>query len=505
MANSKSFLKGFLAVFVLCSIVLSSVCFVFASSDGSAVVSDQGDSLPDSDFLAPDLDDVSKLSFAQDIKAASATSYTVDDIYSLLNSALKGSSSSTTYSLPYIANRINTINSKVSSLDTNVATVVSRLLDISNALNGPSSVYNVLDALYYQTDSGNMVSASELLAYVWVHSDNIDSSLTSYLPVIQQALSSIDGHVQQVKSSVDSVKTSVDTLHSDFSSVLSSLGSNSWVSRSSTYYGCSDSFDGVYDTSVKTSPDLYFKFSCNPIVGNVVSRFLIPIVNNPITSYCDFDFYVLDTNSEWVFVPTDYYFEACYLYFYNIPVAPLNSTYIIHVSNPYNSIIPLKSNSLTFSYSYLANSVYSTLLRNSYSTLNQEKYLSSLSSLYASPDLVQAKANQQDYEDAVISEFTGSGSSAASLGDVADASDLSNALSSGLDSGGSVSNALVVLDPSGDFWSWFSQLNYYNINELHRSGYDRPSRSSGSDVPEVIDLYNQNLLVLQNLLGGDSK
>lgn len=120
---------------------------------------------------------------------------------------------------------------------------------------------------------------------------------------------------------------------------------------------------------------------------------------------------------------------------------------------------------------------------------NQNKILNDFKYLYASDDLVAAKQGQQNYEDQVIDDFTGSGSAAASGSDATSLKNISGSLKSGLDSGGSISGALGVFNDSSDLWKWFSQDNYNDIN-------GQPTRSDDG----IIDFYNINQEKLQELL-----
>lgn len=136
---------------------------------------------------------------------------------------------------------------------------------------------------------------------------------------------------------------------------------------------------------------------------------------------------------------------------------------------------------------------------------NQIDILNTFKELYASDDLIAAKQAQQQYEDQAIQDFTGNGSAAASSSDLNDLKQISGTVSSGLDSGGSVSNGLSVFDPNyqdingNRFWDWFSQDNYNNINNPNLNN----RRSSSQD--EIIDFYNQNQNEVLRLLGGENR
>lgn len=127
--------------------------------------------------------------------------------------------------------------------------------------------------------------------------------------------------------------------------------------------------------------------------------------------------------------------------------------------------------------------------------------LNTFKELYASDDLINAKENQQQYEDQIIEDFTGSGSAAAKASDATSAKDISSAVSSGLNSGGSINNSLTVFNSNSGFWGWFSQENSVLINTL--SSQNR-FRSSGSGSDWVLDdPYQRNAQELQSIIGGN--
>ena len=90
--------------------------------------------------------------------------------------------------------------------------------------------------------------------------------------------------------------------------------------------------------------------------------------------------------------------------------------------------------------------------------------------LYASDDLVAAKEAQQDYEDSAIADFTGSGSAAASLNDLGAMKNISSGVTSGLDTGYGVSDALNIFSTNSGFWDFFSQGVYDSINNVYVTG-----------------------------------
>lgn len=87
-----------------------------------------------------------------------------------------------------------------------------------------------------------------------------------------------------------------------------------------------------------------------------------------------------------------------------------------------------------------------------------------LADIYASNDVAQAKLNQQDYEDGAIADFTGSGTGAATTANKNDIKSISSTVKSGLNTGGSASNALGVFTFSGSNWDWFTSTTLHNLD-----------------------------------------
>ena len=126
--------------------------------------------------------------------------------------------------------------------------------------------------------------------------------------------------------------------------------------------------------------------------------------------------------------------------------------------------------------------------------------LQKLIDLYASDDLIDAKENQQQFEDQAINDFTGSGSASSSTSDINSLKGVSNTLKNGINTGGSVNNALSVFSDSNSIWDWFKQDNYNNINNQYNPNSNRLLRSnSGSD--DIIDFYHDNQIEVFESLG----
>lgn len=447
-------------------------------------------------FSWVDQDQVKVLEFSE--KAAAATTYTTTDIYNLLSSAMGSPSSSTTYSLPYLAYRTNQIY-------TRTGTISTTLTQIFDSLAGNGSAYNVLDSLYYQTQSGNTVSASELLAYIWVHSDNIDSALSSSLPFIQTALSNIDSSVDSVKSSVDSVNTSVST---GFTQLQSSLDQISWTTYTSSLTISSSPSSVV--TPVAREP-IYYIFTIPITSTETVYNFRLPYRVSAFYTPQPSDFeigYIYQGNA----VPIDRRVE---LVDYNA----LNSLLDIYVSDTrfyittspstymyYIKYTPSSTQTPVFNYSpaqfrYIQDSsidyytVYGWLRSRS-----DSDQLDKLVNALAPDKFVEAEAASEQVIDQALDDFTGNGAGAAKVSDSAAMSSVSGSVQSGLDTGASVSNATSVFNIGSDFWGWFTQSNSDFINNPYPAPSYVQTRGSGD---EVVDFLSGNDIELRDLLGGD--
>ena len=138
-------------------------------------------------------------------------------------------------------------------------------------------------------------------------------------------------------------------------------------------------------------------------------------------------------------------------------------------------------------YYYVSQLINTNNINNSMSSIFND--IHTLKELYASDDLINAKDSQQNYEDAAITDFTGSGSAAANSNDQGALKNVSSSIRNGLNSGGNVSNTLNVFNSNSGLWDWFTQSNYNDIN-------GEPTRGS----TEYIDFYSTNREELERLL-----
>lgn len=134
--------------------------------------------------------------------------------------------------------------------------------------------------------------------------------------------------------------------------------------------------------------------------------------------------------------------------------------------------------------------------------------LDKLVRMYASDDELSAKEAQASVENQSLSDFTGSGSAAASVGNVSDAKGIQNTVKNGLNTGGSVSNGLSIFNNDSSFWGWFSSdCASWFTTENNRSLMKTPIYNPDDTVliTTLPDIVGERDNEYYNLLGGDVK
>lgn len=126
--------------------------------------------------------------------------------------------------------------------------------------------------------------------------------------------------------------------------------------------------------------------------------------------------------------------------------------------------------------------------------------ISSLVSVYASSDLIQAKQAQQPVEDAVLSDFSGSGSESLKLSDIGTVKNTSGALKTLFNAGGDIVKVFNVLR----FSSMYGFFSNDVANETETWFNATTTRSSGSEFISDAD-YNLNLQRYLDSLTYDSR
>lgn len=345
--------------------------------------------------------------------------------------------------------------------------------------------------------------------------------INNALGLLDQKVDAIYNNTDYVETHLANINSNTDYVETHLSNIYSSLENIGWTNRNITY-----SYHQTLSDAVSQS---------NALTSNLSSRHIYIRVN-----FTDWDPYNDALNLVFPIIP---YFSD------TVPKGQMYIDNIYGLSNAANSSVLVSSNDIYFAYnSYQRASTFyldgigrayaggganqasrRTLIFDVTGTQNVyifgtdivtarslpygsedylklanyiklqsfdldgiESNLQTLVDVYASPDVIAAKQQQQAYEDQAITDFTGSGNAAASTSDTTNMKNVSGAIKSGLDSGGSVNGALGVFNTSGGLWDWFSQSNYDEINGPQ-------TRSRGSD--EYIDFYSINRAELEELLG----
>lgn len=545
-------MKKIICFVISAVIILSGLNFAFADEPEEDSASSSGTSASFDDQLR-----------SLSVQLAATTTYTADDIYDLLNqcTVLYLNQLCLRVFDPGTTNAINSQGSSINSYLRSIDDFISGWYNNYLVYNDGSSNYSSVQLLYnlsvaldqinsntsssYSTDPSLYDQVSYILqnTITGLISDNANhdpylylinqdtsniknqlvydnKSVAQHLYNISSAITTTNNTLANIKSDTTSIANNTRNLVSDLgssgaiSSGISSLQSDfnniSWTGFNSTIQYSKDlngEFLDLPDTNYVsvTRGDIYFSFT-RPynIDQNTVYRFVVPLQSSTTSTknlIKNISFY---NNGDYLY-PNFYYSYNQYnslviVYVYNL--LWYSGNMIIHFDTSItNRVRPL---SVTGDYQIYeiqdSFSDYYTVchwINQNY----QANILRDFKELYASDDLIAAKENQQSYEDQVVSDFTGSGSAAAKASDAASAKDISSAVSSGLNSGGSVNNSLSVFNPSGGFWGWFSQENSDLINTLSSQNRLRSSGFGGNWVED--DPYQRNAEELQSFLGGE--
>lgn len=413
---------------VVISLVLSFLlipCYAFADSSRDTSLDLSSKSLSEEFIMASTLQ----------ANALQATTYTTTDIYNLLYHCLREGSNS----------------------------AYGAITEINNNLT------------YYV--SGTNWTLADLTGMIWGKVGDIEDEIDYNNSLTSTTNSKLEYVFSAIEDTINIKWYTSNIYNTAFSTSISP-----WTDLTST----ANNISQIY---IKTTLSHY---SLNP----VLLRLFVPIYTNNLASI-DFDLINVYNirNNQYIDIKYtgDYYFEptqfGTYIYLFDF-----NPQY----STPY--VFYLKSNSnMTYNSNYLANAVYipfDTLdyqiiktAFNSSKSADGNDAIKKLADVYASDDLIQAKANQQTYEDEVISEFTGSGASASKTSDKNGLKSVSSNIKSGLNTGGSINNALAVFDTSNSLWQFFTSTTQNNVDT--RSGSNSRSLNIRNSNDTILDFQSE--------------
>lgn len=468
-------------------IVFSLSIFIYASDEESEEVFPLAPALDDQDLYSYAVNLVNDLQSSDPVRAAAAEK-TLTDIWNILN----------TINTNYVNINFATIAPTVQQIATDVNTGIhDYLYDIAMELTGVSSGVVYGDNIFVN------------LKHIMNTVDSLSGSVgytNTYLSNIQSYLNSIDGktvNYSSVLSSIESKTKDYTTYFNTQISRLDDLEILNWLPSGVTFqtlWNENNNIDlssGNYDNTQG-----YYRaiFTSNTYVSNLRGSFVdfqIPVAIGNVNG--KIEFYRLRLNE--ILTPINYEFVYQYSdnrsthFIINIIDFPTTTRgFVIDFKIPqgnfyYNTAYIATDSSVR--YIDFDNSDYHIL----YNTIVNSKIekntqgIKDLSSIYASPEELAARQASKEVIDETLDDFTGSGSAAAKKSDVSSAKDISNSLRSGLNSGGSMSDALSVLSPASGFWGWFSQDNASYFTYI----YNDPATDSHNDI--YIDYYIPALFI----------
>lgn len=366
--------------------------------------------------------------------------------------------------------------------------ILAQLKLIANFMNSSygSSTSNTNNWLYqsYQYLGNIQSDTANQLVYI----RNASSGITNLNTKITESNNNL-GAISSYNSSISSNTADIKTLLSlDWLENKNSSGTVRTV-----YKGTSTTLNGSYDTTSKTSDNIYVKFNMGYALSSLVVR--IDLWNLfRYSGYTTHDFELFyDDNGTFKPIPITTYYNNGYLYTGVFPEGFKSGDIIMHIS--INHSYAWRS-ATSIDVSYLSNDYLSTwVAKDTISTMSIEKMLYDLHSQSYDPNAVQAKEESQPVINQMLDDFSGDGSASTKVSDVVSAKDTSGALKNGLSTGGSSSDTFTVFSPSSDFFKWFSQENSDYINGdadlpvRGRSGFFAPHGETYPDYQYIDDEY----------------
>ena len=491
--------KKFFSVALLFTLILG--CTIFSTPYSYA-----DDSIPDLDYNEYDVKDIGNVTpfnitrddaekLASDIKAATMDTLTALDwiYFGITGSSLSSPNSTASNNLlSYLKNIYGTNSSngvrgilnKISSIDS----------DTDSLLTSFNSFYDYFvqwQALNQQQTIAISTKVNSFAAQNHLDLIDIDSDLNDFS---NRNHNDINNFSDRNHNDVTNFQIDFDDRYSYlYTNIGSFLGAKNNLSDSS-YLSVNSSI---------SDHDIYFFYHIDTSSSllNVIS------VNLPIRTqqYSD-NFYIslLDSTSNYNDIPIQYIYSpftsSIRVFIFDYNLRNRNADIVFKVVNKSNGNLIYTSASSSLIY---FNNEFSWILKNTLANTKSNQYLSDLKFVLADDATIEAKKDSTAQEQEFLDNFTGDGSASAKVRDIRSASDISGTVSSGVDAGGSVSDALTVFNPASALFGWFSQdcANYFIPYQ--------PSRKSAEDWSDVVwtddvpDLLTDMNTEVQNQIGDD--
>ena len=490
------------------SLLLSLSIFLFSclafASDSDLDQTQEPPEVESASYDPLNLDDVRVMEFAELLssgdRSVPASTYSTDDIYTLLYAALRGTSQTSVYSLPRISFWSEQIWNRMAQTNTKL-----------------DNIYNVFATnteLAVGSGGTQVYTLAELVGMCWDYLGDIATD-TSYLSSISYNLGVTNNKIDTVNSNLGSLFTETQRTNAKLEYVFSAIEDTiniKWYSHSdTTFYGTSLGYDTNFLTSSSSSRSFKTSISFTNGLSNSpnVFRIFFPIyLDGNFGSSPNYTLTVKNYRSgSFIDVSvTDYFFEntlnGTYLYlfdfrpFYGTPYYfELSSNSVsIYNSDYANNLYYIPFD--TFDYQIMKSAFYQAKSANSLDQL--DTIVSLLGQIAPSQSYQSAESASQDVINETLDDFTGSGTGAAKRSDSRAMKDVSGSVQSGLNTGGSVSNATSVFDSSTHFWDWFTQTTSNNINNPYPAPVVQNVRGSGD---EIVDFLSSNQEEMRSMLG----
>lgn len=379
--------------------------------------------------------------------------------------------------------------------------------NLNNAINAMVSLNaNFKD---YTTVLNNIKSNTDNLSGIKTNTDYLSGikTDTSNLSAILTGVTDFktDNHtdITSVKTSVDNFKTAN---HTDIKSFQNDYNDITWTNTDIGVEGYYRDPSNDKITSTTSSNNWYIKLSASSVLSNHIYRLSIPLyIGGLIDVNINSEFGYLNngvfTKISDAILSTDERGTSTLIYFYvpeHFYISP--AYYCVHLSNSKGNMYINPAGGVSSAYIDYTKKDYYTVFENLIDR-NILKLFKQAKEVFFDDKTIAAKKANQDQEDSVLSNFTGSGAASASVSDFGAVKDSMVDLKAGFNGGASSSDTFSFLSGDSNAWDWFTQDTANDVDRTQRSNTRllRGSSDVASDTP-LLDSYYTAIL---SILGGD--
>lgn len=397
-----------------------------------------------------------------------------------------------------ISSRVNTTNSRLNTVNTNlnnILTALNNLVDYTQILNSIDSHVDQLEGYVDGLES----TTSTISSRVNTTNSKLDTlighvdGLEGYTDGIEGLLTTGNTNTANIYSATDEVEGLLSSFRDDFNRIQ-------WVSGN-RFLGVSLNRDTNYLSEVTYSDKFYAGFNIPSVHG--IFKFVIPLqLNNGNVVSREVDLKITMSSGSQTFGQVlAYDYDPSGLVVYAIVPQSNAARFYVNVENNVTDglvFVPTMNGSIYYiaddnkDFYEVANFVFG---------FRNNRIYEDFKFLYADDNSLAAKKANQNQENSVLTNFTGSGSASASVSDYNDIASASSAVKNGLSSNASPSNVLGVFN-GNDGFGWFSQSTLDSLDSVGVGSRSFKSTNSPNDTP----LLDQNMdAILRYLVGGEDK